>query len=78
VLLNLEALTGAGVVNDPRLDSAVALVLSKQDGQGRWKLEYGYHGKMWIDIEQKGRPSKWVTLRALRVLKRLGTDLAAL
>lgn len=78
VLLNLEALTGAGVVDDPRLDSAVALVLSKQDDQGRWKLEYGYHGKMWIDVEQKGQPSKWVTLRALRVLKRLGTDLAAL
>jgi hypothetical protein len=27
---------------------------------------------MWIDIEQRGKPSKWVTLRALRVLKRCG------
>lgn len=76
VLLNLEALTEAGVVDDPRLEEAVALVLSKQDAQGRWKLEYNYHGKMWIDVEKKGNPSKWVTLRALRVLKRLGMPLA--
>ncbi|MGR9052076.1 MAG: hypothetical protein ACU84J_05455 [Gammaproteobacteria bacterium] len=68
VLLNLEALTEAGVVDDPRLNDAVALLLSKQDEQGRWKLEYSYHGKMWIDVEKKGQPSKWVTLRALRVL----------
>jgi hypothetical protein len=74
MLLNLETLTEAGVVNDPRLHDAVALVLSKQDPQGRWKLEYGYHGKMWVDVEKKGKPSKWVTLRAMRVLKRLGVE----
>jgi hypothetical protein len=74
VLLNLEALTEAGVVDDPRLDDAVALMLSGQDEQGRWKLEYSYHGKMWIDVEKKGQPSKWVTLRALRVLKRRGVE----
>jgi hypothetical protein len=77
VLLNLEALTEAGVVNDPRLNDAVALVLSRQDAQGQWKLEYSYHGKMWIDVEKKGKPSKWVTLRAMRVLKRLGVDVVA-
>ncbi len=69
VLLNLEALVEAGCGDDPRLAEAVEGVLSKQNAQGRWKMEYSYHGKMWADIEQKGRPSKWVTLRALRVLK---------
>ena len=69
VLLNLEALAEAGCGRDPRLDEAVELVLSKQDERGRWKLEYGYQGKMWADVEKKGKPSKWVTLRALRVLK---------
>jgi hypothetical protein len=72
VLLNLEALTEAGIVADPRLDGAVELVLSKQDDQGRWPLEYSYSGKMWVDVEKKGKPSKWVTLRAMRVLNRLG------
>jgi hypothetical protein len=72
VLLNLEALTEAGVTDDPRLQDAVALVLSKQGEHGRWNLEYSYSGKMWIDVETKGDPSKWVTLRAMRVLKRVG------
>jgi len=69
VLLNLEALAEAGCGNDPRLEEAVELALSKQDEYGRWKLEYGYKGKMWADIEKKGKPSKWVTLRAVRMLK---------
>jgi hypothetical protein len=34
-----------------------------------WLLEHTYNGKMWVDIEKKGQPSKWVTLRTLRVLK---------
>ena len=45
------------------------LVIGKQDRQGRWTMEYSYNGKTLVDIEEKGKPSKWVTLRALRVLK---------
>ncbi|HEX6305929.1 MAG TPA: hypothetical protein VFZ76_17155 [Anaerolineales bacterium] len=69
VLQNLEVLTALGYGHDPRLASAVELILSKQDGQGRWKMAYTYNGKTWADIERKGEPSKWVTLRAMRVLK---------
>jgi hypothetical protein len=68
-LQNLEALVGLGVRDDPRLNRAVDLLLSKQDTLGRWKMEYSYNGKTWADIEKKGQPSKWVTMRALRVLK---------
>ncbi len=70
VLQNLEVLTSFGYGPDPRLANAIDLVLGKQDEQGRWKMEYTYNGKTWVDIEEKGKPSKWVTLRALRVLKR--------
>jgi hypothetical protein len=70
VLQNLEALTALGCGGDPRLAPALELLLSKQDAQGRWKLEYTYNGKTWVDVEQKGQPSKWVTLRVLQVLKR--------
>lgn len=69
VLQNLEALAGLGYAKDPRLAHTLELVKSKQDEHGRWKLEYTYNGKMWVDIEQKGQPSKWITLRALRILK---------
>lgn len=69
VLQNLEALTALGYGGDPRLKNAIELLLSKQDAGGRWKMEYSYNGKTWVDVEQKKEPSKWVTLRALRVLK---------
>lgn len=69
VLETVMALVTAGYGADPRLSNAISLILSKQDDQGRWPLERSLNGKMWIDIEQKGKPSKWITLRALRVLK---------
>ena len=69
VLQNLEVLAALGHSKDPRLAQALALVESKQDSQGRWRMEYTYNGKMWVDIERNGQPSKWITLRALRLVK---------
>jgi hypothetical protein len=54
---------------DPRMKEAVELVLAKQDEQGRWRLENTFNGRFRVDIEKKGRPSKWVTLNALRALR---------
>src|SRR5690606_38970491 len=70
VLETAAVLAELGYGGDARLAPAIDLILSKQDAQGRWKLENSLNRKMWIDIEQRGKPSKWVTLRALRVLKR--------
>jgi hypothetical protein len=70
VLETAGVLADLGYGDDPRLADALQFVLSKQDDEGRWKLENGLSGKMWVDIEEKREPSKWVTLRALRVLKR--------
>jgi hypothetical protein len=69
ILEALEVLARLGQARDPRLSSAIEFVVSKQDSEGRWKLERTLNGKMWTDIERKGQPSKWITLRALRVLK---------
>jgi len=52
-----------------RMQEAVDLVISKQDDQGKWKLERTFNGCFQVNIEKKGRPSKWVTLNALKVLK---------
>jgi hypothetical protein len=65
----VEALAGLGYAHDPRLCNALDLVRAKQDCQGRWPLEYGYAGKTWWDAGEKKQPNKWVTLRALRVLR---------
>jgi len=69
LLQNVEALVGLGYGKDPRLQNALTIVRNKQDSQGRWLLEYDYTGKTWIDFGAKKQPNKWVTLRALRVLK---------
>jgi hypothetical protein len=69
ILQIVEALVGLGYAADPRLANALQLVREKQDAQGRWALEFDYPGKTWVDFGPKGRPNKWVTLRALRVLK---------
>jgi hypothetical protein len=69
VLQNLEALALVGYIQDPHLDSALKLVYSKQNKQERWNQECSYKGKMWAEIEKPGFPSKWVTLRVMRIFK---------
>lgn len=68
----VEALVELGYGADPRLAGALAIIRDKQDGQGRWPLEYDYTGKTWGNFGARKQPNKWVTLRALRVLKALG------
>jgi hypothetical protein len=69
LLQNVEALVGLGYGHDPRLVNALTLIRDKQDAQGRWLLEYDYSGKTWLDFGIRKHPNKWVTLRALRMLK---------
>jgi hypothetical protein len=69
VLRGLEYLRRAGVAPDERVAEAIALVESKRDGDGRWALEHQHPGTMPVDLDEvEGRPSRWNTLRALRVL----------
>jgi hypothetical protein len=69
VLEILDTLTRLGI-KDPRMKPSIDLVLDTQQGDGTWLLKDTFNGKMWVDIEEKNRPSKWVTLRAMRSLKR--------
>lgn len=62
-------------VKDERMHDAIEVVLNAQQPDGRWLLKNTYNGKMWMDIEVKHKPSKWITLRALRVLKKWETPL---
>ena len=65
----LEILLKLGY-HDERMQEAVDLVVSKQDDQGRWKLETTFNGRTLARIEQLDKPSKWVTLKALKVMKK--------
>jgi hypothetical protein len=70
VLRGLEYLRCASVAPDERVAEAIELVVSKRDGDGRWPLEARYPGVMPVETDEgEGRPSRWNTLRAWRVLK---------
>ena len=70
VLRGLDYLRSADVHPDPRVDEAIEMVASKRDDQGRWPLETQHSGRMPLEIDDGvGRPSRWNTLRALRVLR---------
>ena len=70
VLRGLEYLRRAGGSPDERLAEAIDLVASKRDDDGRWPLETQYPGRMPVETDEaEGRPSRWNTLRALRVFR---------
>jgi hypothetical protein len=62
------ALTGAAP--DPRLDEAVGHIRSRRLDDGSWPLDWSPAGRVWFDVnEGAGQPSRWVTLRSMRVLR---------
>jgi hypothetical protein len=70
VLRGLEHLRRAGVVADRRVAETVELVASKRGADGRWLLDVRHAGRMPVEMDEgEGRPSRWNTLRALRVLR---------
>ena len=54
---------------DERMQDAINIMISKQNKQGRWTLEKTFNGRFQVNIEKKGKLSKWITLNALRILK---------
>jgi len=70
VLRGLEYFRAAGDPPDPRMDEAIELLRSKQQPDGTWLLENTHSGAIHFALEEgDGRPSRWNTLRALRVLR---------
>lgn len=65
----LEALADVGRADDERARDALRWLVGRQGADGRWRNEYPYAGRLWAEIDRKGFPSKWVTLRACRVLR---------
>ncbi len=69
-LRGLEYFRTVGDAPDPRMDEAISLLRSKRQPDGTWLLENTHPGKVHFTLEDgDGRPSRWNTLRALRVLR---------
>jgi len=56
-------------IRDERMQDSINIILETQQKDGSWWLKDTFNGKMWVDIEKKNKPSRWITLRALRVLR---------
>jgi hypothetical protein len=70
ILWGLDYLRRAGVEPDARTEEAIDLVRKKRDAHGRWPLENPHPGPVHFEMEgAAGEPSRWITLRALRVLR---------
>lgn len=69
VLRGLDYFRECGAPGDPRLDDGIALVEKRRRPDGAWLLPGRYPGRDHFLMEQPGEPSRWNTLRALRVLQ---------
>ena len=69
ILRALDYFRSAGVPSDPRMEDAIAVVLRKRRPDGTWPLQARHPGRTHFEMESPGQPSRWNTLRALRVLR---------
>jgi hypothetical protein len=68
----LVALAAVGESRRPEYEPALDVVRAAADDRMRWTMRTSLNGKMIADVERKGEPSKWLTLRALGVLEHFG------
>ena len=76
VLRGLEHFRSSGAARDPRLGDAVQVLRDTRRSDGRWPVHRQHPGRYWFKLEEPG-PSRWATLRALRVLDWWEADAAA-
>jgi hypothetical protein len=69
ILRALDYFQAVDAPRDPRLTDAIGIVQDNQREDGRWTLQHSYKGKTYFELERLGAPSRWNTLRALRVRK---------
>jgi hypothetical protein len=74
VLRGLDYFRSTGVLSDRRLQEAIDVVVDKRDQEGRWPLQQRWRGETWFEMETVGEPSRWNTLRAMRVLEGWGGE----
>lgn len=75
ILRALDYFQHSGSAWDQRMNDAVKLLLKKCGKDGRWRLQARHPGKLHFEMEKAGKPSRWNTLRALRVLKFYGINI---
>ncbi len=72
ILRALDYFRSVGAAYDPRMQDALDILWQKRRKDGAWPLQAKHSGQTHFDMESPGQPSRWNTLRALRVLRRFG------
>lgn len=70
ILRGLDALADAGTPHDDRMDDALAVIARRQRPDRTWAANRGYPGLTHVPSDAPGQPSRWITLMALRILRR--------
>ncbi len=69
IMRALDYFQACKLPRDPRMDEAIALIKKKRGADGAWVLQSKHPGRTFFEMEKVGKPSRWNTLRALRILK---------
>ena len=69
ILKALDHFATSGAEWDSRMDPALQVLLKKRSKDGTWNVQSKHPGQVHFEMERAGKPSRWNTLRALRVLK---------
>ncbi len=69
VLRGLAYFARVNAPREERLQDAIALLISRRHADGTWPVQHKYSGKVFFNMEKVGGPSRWNTLRALRVMQ---------
>ncbi|MFA9564144.1 MAG: hypothetical protein ACERLM_05505 [Acidimicrobiales bacterium] len=69
LLRGLDHFAATDAPYDDRYRDALDVIRQRRRGDGTWPVQNKHGGQVWFDMEQTGRPSRWNTLRALRVLR---------
>lgn len=69
VMKALDYMQEISALKDSRFQDAIDLLIKKRTNEGLWKLNSNHPGKVYFYMEETGKPSRWNTLRALRILK---------
>jgi len=74
ILRALDYFSSAGAERDPRLQESIDLLISRRRPDGRWPVQHKHRALEYFCMEKTGSPSRWNTLRALRVLRWWNND----
>jgi hypothetical protein len=74
ILRALDYFQFAGVKWDSRMEPAINVLLSKRNKRGTWNMQAAHSGQVHFKMEEAGKPSRWNTLRALRILRHFKMD----